>query len=144
MPKSKRVNKSKEQIIAEVKFKKEEDIRKDFINNKFVPVMSEVTENLEGVGRITETLKIAINQGFTNLSKKITINDLGLIEMLNKKDRHLTEKYTKVLQVLKDQTVDDALRMCDGIFNESNRVLADELKLKKLSDFIGNKVKAKK
>ncbi len=142
--KPKQVRKSKAQLIYELKFKKADQARKKFIDETFIPVMNEITENLEDVGRMTETLKIAINQGFTNLSKKITIAELGLIEQLNKKDRKLTERYTKVLTMLKDQSVDDALRMCDGIFNESNRVLADQLKLKKLSDFVVKKEETKK
>jgi len=132
----KQVHKTKEQILFEKKFEREAKIRQIFIDTYFIPCMEEVTENLEDVGRITETLKIAINQGFTNLSKKVTIKELGLIAQLNKHNDVLTKRYTKVLNMLKDQTVDDALRMCDGIFNESNRVLADELKKKKISDFI--------
>lgn len=141
--KPKKFRKPKAQLIWEAQHKKEDDVRRKFIDEKFVPCMNEVTENLEDVGRITETLKIAINQGFTNLSKKIKIKELGLIEMLNKKDDKLTKRYTRVLTMLKDQTVDDALRMCDGIFNESNRVLADELKKRKLSEFV-NKQEVKK
>jgi hypothetical protein len=138
MQKKKQIHKSKLQLLMEARFNKEEKARKKFIDEKFVPLMNEVTENLEDVGRVTETLKIAINQGFTNLSKKIVIKELGLIEQLNRKDKHLTVKYTKILNMLKDQTIDDALRMCDGIFNESNRVLADQLKTHKLSEFLGN------
>ncbi len=142
--KTKQVRKSKLQLLWEAKFNREEKARKKFIDEIFVPVMNEITENLEDVGRVTETLKIAINQAFTNFSKKITINELGLIQQLNKKDKKLTARYTKVLTMLKDQTVDDALRMCDGVFNESNRVLADQLKVKKLSDFLEKPEEAKK
>lgn len=141
--KPKKFRKPKAQLIWEAKHKKENDARKKFIDEQFVPCMNEITENLEDVGRITETLKIAVHQGFTNLSKKITIKELGLIEMLNKKDDKLTKRYTRVLNMLKDQTVDDTLRMCEGIFNESNRVIVDELKKRKISDFMGNKPEKK-
>lgn len=142
--KPKRLQLTKEQLVLQAQQKKEELARKKFIDEKFFPCIESVVTTLEDATRMAETLKVAINQAFLNTSKEMTIADLGLIEMLNKKDDVLTKKYTKVLEMLSDETVDNSLRMCDGLFNEANRVLIDQMQKQKLSDFKPKDKKKKK
>ncbi len=139
--KKKQVHLSKEMLILQEQQKKQEMERRKFIDEKFFPTMESVTGNLEDATRMCETLKVAINQGFLNTARKVKVTDLGLIEQLNKKDEGMTKKYTKVLEMLKDETVDNALRMCEGLFDEANRVLIEKMQTQKLGDF---KVKSKK
>lgn len=121
--------------------KKEELVRRKFIDEKFFPTMEAVNKTLEDATKMCETIKVAVNQAFMNHSKKMTIGELGLIEMLNKKDDEMTKRYTKVLLMLSDETIDNALRMCEGLFDEANRVLIDNMQKQKLSDFKGKKGK---
>lgn len=133
--KKKRVQLSKEMLILQAQQKKEELERRKFIDEKFFPTMESVTDSLENATRMCETLKVAINQAFLNTARKLLVKDLDLISQLNKKDDVMTKKYTKVLEMLAGETVDNSLRMCEGLFDEANRVLIEKMQTQKLGDF---------
>ena len=129
-------HKTKDQIIAEKEQKRLAEKRMAFINDKFMPLMEEITKNLEEAQMLAETVKIAINQAFMNKSKELKVRDLGLKEMLLKaKKPELLQKHIKIIDILEDQTIEDGVRLCDGLFQAVNEQISKDLKEKKLSDF---------
>ena len=137
--KQKQVHKSKEQLIWEAKEKKEGAIRKDFIDNNFMPLMEGITENIEEAKMICESTKTAINQAWQNRAGELPLSWLGMKEQLAKvKKPELVAKHLKVLECLDGQTIRDAMIMLDGLFTEANRAVQKSITDKKLIDFHDN------
>lgn len=138
-------HKTKEMIIAEKEEKALATKRMAFINDVFMPTMEGMTENVEEAQMIVESIKVAINQAFLNKSKEMTIKDLKLEESLKKvKKPELVYKHVKVLEILSEQTVDDGIRLCNGLFEAANQAVVDQLKNRKLSDFRKNELPTSK
>lgn len=134
--KPKQVHKTKEQILMEKRWEKENAPRRKFIDETFMPLMEEITQNLEEAQFITESTKVAMNQAYAMQQKTMKVSELKMIEQLKKvKKPEAVAKHVKVLEVLADQTIDDALRILDGLYDEANRVVMKEFKEKKLTDF---------
>ncbi len=132
----KQTHKSKEQIIYEKEQKKLADNRMKFINEKFMPLFEGMTENIEEAQIIAESTKTAITQAFINLQKTMTVKELLLKESLQKvKKPELVSKHLKVLEALDDQTIDDSIRLLQGLFTASTDQLMTDIRKKKLSDF---------
>jgi hypothetical protein len=136
MTSAKQNHKSKEEILAEMEEKKVSEIRMKFINEHFMPLMENITNNLEEAQFLADTVKQSIIQAFQMRSKEMKVIELGLEAMFNKaKNPELLQKHIKIVDILKDQTVDDGLRLCDGLFQAINEQISKEMKAKKLSDF---------
>jgi hypothetical protein len=140
--KQKQVHKSKEQIIAEAEQKKLAETRKKFIDEKFMPLMEGITENIEEAQMICESTKTAINQAWQNRAGELPLSWLGLKEQLQKVKRpEMVIKHTKVLECLEGQTIRDAMILLDALFDEANRALRKSITDKKLTDFKNEKNK---
>lgn len=135
----KQFHKSKEQIIWEKQQKKHKEVMDKFINEQLMPFMDKNTKNLEEAQFLMESTKVAIDQAFKNKAREMTVNDLKLKEQLEKaKNPDLVQKHMAIMDILGEQKIEDAIKLCDGLFNEVNRVLVQSLKDKKISDFTAN------
>lgn len=129
-------HKTKEQIIAEAEQKKLAEVRMKFINEHFMPEMEQLTDSLEEAQMLAETAKAFIDNGAKQKLMEMTIKDLGLEEMIQKaKNPERLQKHLRILTILRDQTVSDGLKLCNGLFDAINKQLLDELKTRRLSDF---------
>ena len=132
----KQKHKSKEELIQDAEQKKLAETRMKFINEHFMPEMEQLTDSLEEAQMLAETIKAFIDNGAKQKLFEMKVSDLGLETMIDKaKKSELLQKHKKILQVLADQTVNDGIRLCDGLFDAINKQLLDELKNRKLSDF---------
>lgn len=137
--KKKQKHKTKEEIIQEKENKVVEEKRKKFIEETFMPEMNKLTKNLEESQALTDVIKQSINQWAQAKAMSMLVKDLGLYEALNKMNKpELVWKHKKIIEILQEQPVGDALRICDGLYDEVNRVLSASIKEKKLSDFQNN------
>ena len=129
-------HKSKEQIVFEKEQQKLAEKRMKFINENFMPEMELLTNSLEEAQMVAETVKIFIEKGAQQKLNEMKVGELGLVSMINNaKKPELLQKHARILKVLEDQTISDAQRLCDGLFDAVNKQLLDELKTRKLSDF---------
>jgi hypothetical protein len=135
MNKPKRVQKSKQEIVNELATKEHMDKMVPFINEQYLPLIAEVTENLKETRLVTEALTASINRAFESTSNKVKVGDLGLSEMLNDKFEGV-DKYRKILDLLKDQTVLDAMKILQGTFAEVDKKMMDEWEAKSLKEFL--------
>ena len=144
MPKrTKQKHLSKDEIVqANLKkeYEKEQAIlaekRKKFIDEIFMPIFNEHTSSLEDAQMVAQVAVSSINGAFQQQSKKMKVGELYLISQLNKNKPEMTYRYEKIFKALEDQTIDDSLKILEGLFNEANRVVEYEMKNKKLGDFI--------
>jgi hypothetical protein len=140
MFKKKQVHKSKEQILAEKEERKLAETRKKFIDEKFMPLMEGITENIEEAKMICESTKTAINQSWQMRAGELPLSWLGLKEQLAKvKKPELIYKHLKVLECLEGQTIRDSMILLDSLFDEANRAVMMAISSKKLTDFSNTK-----
>ena len=134
--KPKQIHKSKEQIIYETEQKKLEEIRKEFIDKSFMPLMEGLTENIEEAQMLCESLKTAINQAWQMRAGEMLLSELGLKTSLEKVKRpELVTKHVKILELLETQTIRDSMILLDALFQEANRAVQKSISEKKLGDF---------
>lgn len=133
----KKLFRSKEQILMEKEQAKHKAVMGKFIDESFMPVMEEVSQTIEQAQSVTEALKIRIAQVFQNHSKTMKLSELKMEEQLRNKSPD-SEKYAKVINVLNEKTVDEALTILQGLADETNRVAWNSVKDKKLQDFKQN------
>ena len=138
MTKPKRIPKSKAVLVEELKQKEHMDRMVPFINNEYLPLLAEVTDNLKDTRLTTEALTASINRAFEAKSKDIKVSDLGLVEMLNDKFEGV-EKYRKILTLLGEQSVLDAMKILQGTFQEVDKKMMEEWESKSLKDFLNTK-----
>ncbi len=131
----KQFHKTKEQILFEKEQKSIMEERKAFIDNKFMPFIESIDKDLSGSIQLCETVKMGLQQAFQNLGKTMKVSELGLEEQLNKNKPELTELPRRVLNLLADQTLNDATDILQALSNEINRLLWERNKTIKLKDF---------
>lgn len=136
MLKTKRKNKSKEQIIWEAKQKKHKEVQSKFIDEHLMPFLENNTQNLEEAQLLTESLKIAIDRAFQMQSSTMKLGELHMIDQLKKVDfPEKVQKHVELLKILEDQPIQDAVRLLEAVYEEAGRVVMQSMKDKKLSDF---------
>lgn len=134
--KQKQLHKSKEQLVWEAEEKKKAEVRKKFIDEHFMPLMEEITENIEEAQMICESTKTAINQAWQVRAGELPLSWLMLKEQLEKVKRpELVIKHLKVLECLNGQTIKDSMILLDALFQEASRAVTKSISEKKLSDF---------
>ena len=133
---------SKEEIVLEnlrKEYEKKEAEagakRKLFIDTKFMPLVKEITTSLEDAQMVSQVVTQSINTAFQMTSKKMKVGELYLTSQLAKNKPELTHRYERVFKLLEDETIDDSLKMLQGLFDEANRVVSDEMKSKRIEDF---------
>lgn len=135
----KRIFRSRDQIIFDREQKKHKEVMGKFIDEKLMPFMNENTVNLEEAQFLTESLKVAINQAFQMQAKTMKLSELGMVEQLNKvKKPEAVQKHVRLLEVLAEQPIQEAITLLDAIYEETGRVVLQQMKDKKLSDFQTN------
>ena len=134
--KNPKVVKTKEQLVWEANEKKEGEIRKKFIDGTFMPLMQDITENIEEAQMLCESTKTAINQAWQMKAGELPLSDLKLKESLQKvKKPELVSKHLKIIETLEGQTIRDAMILLDALFNEANRAVQKSITSKRLQDF---------
>ena len=138
MTKPKRTPKSKQVLLAELEQKAHQEKMIPFINEQYLPLLAELTEDIKETRLTTEALTASINRAFEAKSKDIKVSDLGLVEMLNDKFEGV-EKYRKILTLLGEQSVLDAMKILQGTFQEVDKKMIEEWESKSLKDFLNTK-----
>lgn len=138
MIKQKRVQKSKQDIVNELATREHMERMIPFINEQYLPLLAEVTENLKETRLVTQALTASINRGFESKAKEMKVGELGLVEMLNDKFDGV-DKYRKILDLLKDQSVIDAMKILQGTFAEVDKKMMEEWEAKSLKEFLNTK-----
>lgn len=136
---------TKEELVLEnlkKEYEKEQEAssqkRKKFIDEKFMPLVKEVTTSLEDAQMVSQVITSSINTAFQLTSKKMKVGELYLISQLNKNKPEITHRYERIFKLLEDETIDDSLKMLQGLFDEANRVVQEQMKTKKIEDFTSN------
>ncbi len=132
MVKPKRKNLSKLELFE--KIKKTADFKKkmDFTKNKFWPALVAATHNVDDAQTFIGSLSTMIMQKFLNLMKEKKFKDIGLGEIIDPANEKVTE-LKALLALFDDMNVFDARDLFEGMKNELNLFINDEMRTRPLS-----------
>ena len=133
MQKEPRVNKSKEQIKAELEMNEEAKSRKIFVKEKLFPFLLDHTESIDDAQILCEALAQTIRMAFNQKMVKTQFKDLGIKEMMNP-DKDNAKKMIGLVELVEEENIASALRILDEIPNAITDKIRSEGKNRKLSE----------
>lgn len=132
MKDNKRVNKSKEQILSDLKNNAEFQKRMAFVKEKFWPALCEASANIEDAKILLTGFNNVVMQSFLALMKEKSIKDLNLGSKLDAMNDKFLENQ-KLLDLFTEMSVYDAKDYIEGMKAEIDTFLTDEMKERPLS-----------
>lgn len=124
--------KSKEEILKDIKTNTDFQKRMTFVKEKFWPALVEASTSIEDAKMLLTGFNNIIMQSFLALMKEKQIKDLGLAAKLDAKSDKFLENQ-KLLELFIDMDVYTAKDYIEGMRNELDTFIMDELKVRPLS-----------
>lgn len=136
-PKLKRRNKSKAEIEQELKRITRTKVLRAFVKDKFYPHLIKASNSIDDAKFLTSSLGNMVMEQFLGLMKDMKFSELKLIEKLDPKaDKH--EEYKAMIELFNDESVYDTRELIEGMKNEIQMNIDNELKERKLESLKTN------
>ena len=132
MKKQKRVVKSKEELLSEMKNNVHFIKKMKFVREDLFPALCDASDNIEDAKMFLSSINTVIMERFLERMKTLTFKDLQIIEGLDK-DGDRFGQYQKLLALFDDVSVFDAKDYIEGMRSEIDVWIADELKERPMS-----------
>jgi len=129
---SKRINKSKEELLKDLKGNEKFQEKMKFTREVFYPALCEATVSIDDACILLGGFNTVIMQEFLALMKDKTLKELNLGNKLDPFNMKLEES-KKLLALFEDMSVFDAKDYIEGMRNEIQLFLTDEAKERPLS-----------
>jgi hypothetical protein len=110
--------------------KKVEAQRKD-VKEKLYPFLVKNSENIEDAKVFMSAIGVAIKQAFLNGMRTMPVKDLKMVDMLDAKGTTYG-KYKEMFELINDYTITDAINMIEGMPNEIDASIREEMQTRKL------------
>lgn len=127
-----RTNKTKEQILHEMKSNADFQTKMTFVREKFWPVLLEASESIDDASILLSGFNTTLMQEFLSLMKEKKMKDLNLSSKLDADSKKYPENQ-KLLALFDDMSVFDAKDLIEGMKNEIQLFITEELKTRPLS-----------
>jgi len=88
------------------------------------PLVLETSDNIEDAQTFVAALSMAVKQSFNNLMTKTKVSDLEIGNYLI--DNEKSERYKRLLDIIKDETITGALMLLDGFSQPIQLALREE------------------
>lgn len=126
MPKQKRENKIKQDLIQRQKLIQQADNARVLLNYKIFPFLKEMGEEVRYTKIFVQTIIAAVEQEFSDRRRTTKVGDLDLKKLFNQ-DEEPSKKYNEFFDLVKDETVTSIMmslqelpRAIDGIATMAN------------------------
>ncbi len=128
-----RIQKTKEQIIADIQnnYKFQENMK--FAKEKFFPALCKSSKSIDDATMFLASINNILMESFLGFMKEKTFGDLKLIDKLDNKD----DKYmdtVALLELFNDKSVFDAKELLEGMRTEIQLFINEENKVRPLTD----------
>lgn len=133
MPKPKRVLKSKEELLKEMKGNASFIAKMYFVREKLYPAVVDMGESVDDTKMFLSSINNVLMEKFLGKMKELTFKDLQIIGGLDEKGEKF-DKYRSLLSLFDDMSVFDAKDYLEGMRNEIDTWVNDELKEKPMSE----------
>lgn len=127
-----RVNKSKQEILSGMKANADFQKKMTFVREKFWPALMESSASIDDASILLAGFNTTLMQEFLALMKEKTMKDLNLSVKLDPTDDKFLENQ-KLLELFNDMSVFDAKDLIEGMKNEIQLFITEELKTRPLS-----------
>lgn len=139
MPKPKRVNKSSEQVAAEMRQIQEVKRQRALTKDVIFPLLVKGSTSISNAQQMIQVLSMSIRQAFNAQMKDLKVADLKVKEKIDPKVNQ-ADYYCELLTVLEGERLTDVINLLEGIENEIARLIKKETSERKLetlkTDFI--------
>lgn len=130
---SKRINKTKNEIIKDIQLIEEAKARKIFVKEKLFPFLLETSESIEDAQvmctALAQTIRMAFNQRMVNTK----FSELGIKEMMNTESEN-GKRLFGLVELVENENMATALRILDEIPHAIEDKIKAEGKARKLAD----------
>ena len=131
MPKTKRVVRTKEELLKQLKNNIDFTQRMKFVKEQFYPALCKASKNIEDATTFLTSINNIIMNDFLGRMKDVKLSEMKLTEKLDPQD----EKYDDLVELIKifdDLDVFKAKEYLEGMRQEINLFLSEENKERKL------------
>lgn len=131
--KQKRTNKSKEQLIAELKANTKFQEKMAFTRDLFYPALCQATTSIDDALQNLSIINSVMMEKFLSIMKEKTFGELNMHHNLDPKDpKH--DDIKEMLDLFKGMSIFDAKDLMEGMRNEINLFLTEENKVRTLAE----------
>jgi hypothetical protein len=133
MKNQKRQNKTKEELLKDLKGNKAFAEKMKFTREMFYPALCKATVSIEDATQQLYMINTMLMQKFLGKMKETKFSELGLTEILSEQDPNY-EALKEMLELFADYNAFDAKDIMEGMRNEINLFIQEENKTRKLDD----------
>lgn len=130
--KQKRVVKTKEELLKEMANNVKFQEKLKFTKEKLYPAIVEASDNIDDAKMFLSSINNVLMERFLGEMKKLTFKDLKIVEGLDSKGDKFGQ-YEKLLRLFDDMSVFDAKDYIEGMRNEIDIFITDEMRGRPLS-----------
>lgn len=132
MQKPKRVVKSKEELLLEMKNNSKFQEKLKFTKEKLYPAVVEASSSIDDAKMFLSSINNILMERFLDRMKELTFKDLKIVEGLDPNGEKFG-KYEKLLKLFDDVSVFDAKDYIEGMRNEIDVFITDEMRERPMS-----------
>lgn len=132
MPKPKRINKTKEQILATMQSQARAEVNRKFVREKFFPALCEASDNINDADIFLQSFSSMVMESFLSMKKEKKFSDLKLEEKLDSKSPKY-EALKNVIAIFNTKGLQEAEELIDGMKEEIRMYYREEMKTRSLS-----------
>jgi hypothetical protein len=133
MPKSKRVLKSKEELLKEMVGNAAFIAKMHFVREKIYPAVINIGDSVDETKMFLSSINNVLMEKFLGEMKKMTFKDLQIIGGLDEKGEKF-DKYRELLALFDEMSVFDAKDYLEGMRSEIDTWINDEMRDKPMKD----------
>lgn len=124
-------NKTKEEIAAQMKREQKAKRLRAFIKEKFYPALIEASTSIDDAKFLLGSLSNMVMENFLAQMKEMKFVELNLAAKLDKKAKNFPQ-YAAMLALFANENVFETRELIEGMKNEVQMFIDDELKERKL------------
>lgn len=125
------INKSKDQITQELKTKEKVVFLREFVKDKFYPALITASTSIEDAKYLLQSFSNMVMEQFLAKMKDIKFQELNLETKLDPTLLQFHE-YKSLLELFKDEDVFTTRELIEGMKNEIEMMITNEMKERKL------------
>lgn len=131
--KQKRQNKTREQLIAELKGNQKFVEKMKFTREVFYPHLIQASKSIDDAVSFLASINTVLMEKFLSYMKDKNFGELKLVDVLDPKDEKY-EQLKAMLELFSDKSVFEAKELLEGMKQEISLFINEENKTRQLSD----------
>ncbi len=137
----KRKNKSKKEIVIDIKAVQETDRLRTLMREQVYPFLLELNDSIGFSKVFLQVCAVTVESAFNNTSKEVKVSDLmPKLKELYKNDTEENKKYLRFFELFKDETVSTFVSLIEATPRHIERYFTQEIDKKPILDMPIDKI----